>query len=111
MNALDIAVPLDTQARKEWIKYQLRLRGSSLAKIARELGINRHNCHNALVRRPYPRVQRAMAAKLGLQPHQLWPEWYHPDGTRKRVKPGPQERADKDTSDGASHNVRRGEAA
>lgn len=110
MTALDTAVPLDPHARLEWIKYQLRVRGTSLAKIARELGIDRHNCINAL-RRPYPRVQQAIADKLGLQPYHLWPEWYHRDGTRKRLKPGARKRATKDNSREATNNVRRREAA
>ena len=72
-------IPKDSAHRREWIKYQLRLKGISLSAIARELGVSRHAPRIALVT-PYPRMERAIAAKIGVPPEALWPERY---GTEK----------------------------
>jgi Ner family transcriptional regulator len=80
----EILVPLDARARREWIKYQLRVRGSSLSAIARELGVSRHAPRLALDK-PYPRMERAIAAKLGVEPRSLWPERYDAQGRPNRT--------------------------
>ena len=86
-------VPADPQARREWIKYQLRLRGLSLAAIARDLGVSRHAPHLALVK-PYPRMERAIADKLELEPRQIWPERYDESGKPNRTLGRPHKRID-----------------
>lgn len=58
-----------------WIKGMLELKKSSFAKIARELGVSRQAVRQALDV-PYPKMERAIAAKLGLSPEKLWPERY-----------------------------------
>lgn len=68
-------VPTDPLQRNEWIKYQLRLRGSSLSKLARELGMTRQAVRNALSSR-YPKMERVIAAEIGLRPETIWPERY-----------------------------------
>lgn len=80
-------IPADPVQRNEWIKYQLRLRGSSLSKLARRLGVTRQAVRNALSS-PYPKMERAIAAELELRPEDIWPERYagrgnpdSPDGT------------------------------
>ncbi len=80
----ELLVPLDAFARREWIKFQLRVRGSSLSAIARELEVSRHAPRLALVK-PYPRMERAIANKLGLQPQELWPERYDEHGKPNRT--------------------------
>lgn len=75
-------ISLSLEQRAEWIKYQLRLRGYSLAALAREAGVGRHAPQYAL-RHPYPRMESLIAQKLGLHPAQVWPERYHLDGTPK----------------------------
>jgi Ner family transcriptional regulator len=92
----DMLVPLDDRARREWIKYQLRVRGSSLSALARELGVSRHATRLALDK-PYPRMERAIAAKLGLQPKQLWPERYDEQGRPNRTigRPKPSSHGDR----------------
>lgn len=65
--------PRDNNARWEWIKYQLRTRGSSLAEVARSLNVSSPAVKNAKLT-PYPRVERAIAAVLNLSPLVLWPE-------------------------------------
>lgn len=68
-------IPADPVQRNEWIKYQLRLRGSSLSTLARRLGVTRQAVRNALSS-PYPKMERAIAAELDLRPEDIWPERY-----------------------------------
>nr|WP_241159831.1 helix-turn-helix domain-containing protein [Pseudomonas aeruginosa] len=60
-------IPRDNNVRWEWIKYQLRARGSSLAEVARSLDVSSPAVKNAKLN-PYPRVERAIAAVLDLSP-------------------------------------------
>ena len=59
----------------EWIKMQLRLCGSSLADIARELGVAKTTV-TAVSQglRRSRRIEAAIVAKLGMPPERLWPE-------------------------------------
>lgn len=84
MNRTDI--PLDPAQRWEWIKYQLRARGTSLAKLSRELGVSDTAVKNTK-RTAYPRMERAIAGALDLQPADLWPERWSSDDTPKRERP------------------------
>lgn len=61
--------------RRVWIKAQLELRKSSFADIARELGVSRQTVRKALDM-SYPKMERAIAVKLGLPPEVIWPERY-----------------------------------
>ena len=81
-------VPLEDNARREWIKFQLRVRGSSLSALARELGVSRHAPRLALVK-PYPKMERVIAEKLGLKPQELWPERYDENGRPNRTSGRP----------------------
>jgi len=73
----------DPQQRREWIKQNLRQRGSSLAQVARDHGVSRDAATLAL-KKPYPRMERAIAQALGLAPQQLWPERYDENGQPNR---------------------------
>lgn len=81
-------IPENLHERREWIKYQLRLRGKNLASVARELGVSRHASILAL-RKPYPRMEQAIAKNLGVSPSTLWPERYDSHGVpnRRRGRP------------------------
>ena len=68
-------IPDDPLQRNEWIKFQLRVRGSSFSKLARDLGVTRQAVRNALTSR-YPRMERVIAREIGLEPHVIWPERY-----------------------------------
>ena len=59
----------------------VRKRGSSLAGIARDVGLSRKSMSWALIR-PHDRANRAIAAFLKLPPHELWPEWFDAGGQR-----------------------------
>ncbi|MEF8834253.1 MAG: helix-turn-helix domain-containing protein [Halofilum sp. (in: g-proteobacteria)] len=71
-------IPADPMQRNEWIKFQLRIRGSSLSQLARDLGVTRQAVRNALSSR-YPRMERVIAAEIGLNPERIWPERYRSD--------------------------------
>lgn len=89
MMSIDTAtIPSDSRQRREWIKFQLRIRGSSLSQLARELNVTRSSTILALAK-PYPRVERAIARRIGLKPEQIWPERYDENGNpnRKRGRP------------------------
>lgn len=90
MNKTDI--PSDPSLRWEWIKYQLRSRGMSLAELARGQGVSDGAVKN-VKRLPYPRMERAIADALELEPVDLWPERWNVDGTPLRQRPNRQERA------------------
>ncbi|MBH9311523.1 helix-turn-helix domain-containing protein [Pseudomonas aeruginosa] len=79
-------IPRDNNVRWEWIKYQLRARGSSLAEVARSLDVSSPAVKNAKLN-PYPRVERAIAAVLALSPLVLWPERWLDDENPKRQRP------------------------
>ncbi len=74
-------VPSDPRTRHIWITAALHQKGSSFAKIAKELGVSSQAVLQA-TRVSNRRAQEAIAAKIGMPPQQLFAEWYHPDGTR-----------------------------
>lgn len=88
---MSIKFPTDPEQRWECVKYQLRLRGSSLASIAQELGVGRNAVINAK-RIRYPRVERAIARKLSVSPRDIWPERWQSDGAPRRERPNVGER-------------------
>ena len=64
----------------ERIKMRLRLAGSSLAEVARELGVAGTTVTSVSQSyRRSRRIEAAIAAKLGVLPRSLWPDRY-PDG-------------------------------
>lgn len=71
----DAKVPKNPTERRIWIKSQLELHKSSFSAIARENGVSVAAVHSA-VTRPYPKMQRLIAAKLGIPPEAIWPERY-----------------------------------
>lgn len=98
-NAMNMNIPLDSGQRWEWLKYQLRKRGTSLAQVADELGVTRTAVLNAKYL-PYPRMERAIAKQLDLAPGQIWPERWNADGTPCRQRPN---RAEKSASISSTH--------
>lgn len=87
MTSLDTDdIPADPRVRREWVKYKLRARGHSLASIARDLGVSR-DAPGLALRRPYPRMEYAIAERLGLSAPAIWPERYDPQGRPARGDP------------------------
>jgi len=67
--------PKNPDQRRAWILYQLHLAGSSFADLGREEGVTR-NCVRAAVYKRYPKMERAIARKIGRRPEDIWPERY-----------------------------------
>jgi Ner family transcriptional regulator len=84
MNATDI--PTDPGLRWEWIKYQLRIRGSSAADLARDLKVT-DRAIRATKTHAYPRIEREIAKVLDILPAIIWPERWNADGTPLRKRP------------------------
>ncbi|AKJ36907.1 Ner [Aeromonas hydrophila NJ-35] len=74
-NEICSEVPRDLTKKREWIKYQLKIRGLSLAKIGRKHNISRQVVSTALYRSS-PRWEHEIASALDMQPIELWPERY-----------------------------------
>ncbi|AXR09974.1 helix-turn-helix domain-containing protein [Pseudomonas aeruginosa] len=79
-------IPSDPHLRWEWIKWQLRSRGSSFSRLAASLDVDRHAMTN-VKRTPYPRMERAIAEALGLQPIEIWPERWESESEPCRKRP------------------------
>lgn len=65
---------------REEIKAMIRKRGVALEALSRRFGY----CPAAIgiaLRKPWPRLQAQVAEYLGTTPHDLWPQWYAPDGS------------------------------
>ena len=69
--------------RREWIRYQLAMRGESYAALGRRTGITAHCIYLALAK-PYPKVEAMLAEEMGLEPKDLFPERYTADGLPNR---------------------------
>ncbi|NWA40761.1 helix-turn-helix domain-containing protein [Pseudomonas reactans] len=89
MNTTEI--PSDPDMRWEWIKFQLRTKGSSLAKLARALNVSGPAVKN-VKRTAYPRMERAIAKVLDIKVEVLWPERWDANGTPNRQRPNRSER-------------------
>ena len=88
----DNEIPNEPELRWEWIKFQLRTKGTSLAQLARQLGVER-NALNNVKRVAYPRMERAIAQALGLTPFQIWPERWDKNEEPFRQRPGRAEKS------------------
>ena len=80
--------PQNPAERRAWIKYRLELAGYNFAKLSREHGLYRTAAKIALDK-PYPRMERAIAEKIGVPPEVIWPERYQPvkqNSKRRRHK-------------------------
>ncbi len=75
-------VPKNPRARWAWIKLHLILRGATIGDVANELGVTPWAVYKT-ARKPYPRVERALAARFGLKARDLFPERYDPTGAPK----------------------------
>lgn len=77
----------DPMKRKAWVRYQLELKGLSLASLAKRWGNTRQQPQRALYS-PYPLWEKRLAEELGLTPQQLFPERYDADGLPIRMTGG-----------------------
>ncbi|MBK5274584.1 MAG: helix-turn-helix domain-containing protein [Desulfuromonadales bacterium] len=70
--------PKNSDERQVWIMAMLRMKKSSYSSLARELGVTRSAVRKA-VWHSYPKMERAIAAKIGYVPSLIWPERYIKD--------------------------------
>lgn len=68
-------VPKKPEEKRAWLQYQLKLRGSSFAKVARRAGVTRKAVSKA-AHNPSERLANAFSAELELPAAVLWPERY-----------------------------------
>ncbi len=66
--------------RREWLKFQLALRGSSFSAIARASGYTHQAiCSIAGKRYGNRQVEALIAKTIGMDPEAIWPERYGKD--------------------------------
>ncbi|CAB5646177.1 helix-turn-helix domain-containing protein [Providencia hangzhouensis] len=53
----------------------LKKRGTSLARVSRDAGLNSRTLNNALDR-PWPKGERLIAEAIGISPSLIWPSRY-----------------------------------
>lgn len=69
----------DPEKRRAWVKYQIQLKGLSMAQVAANAGVTRECLYSAF-KKTYPRMEKVIADAVGLEPAVLWPERYDADG-------------------------------
>ena len=57
------------------IVYALKKKGTTLAELSRQAGLNSRTLNNALDRR-YPKGERIIAEAIGVNPEVIWPSRY-----------------------------------
>lgn len=77
--ALNPPIPDSPEERREWIKYQLRIRKISLRDLAGQYGVSRHAPQKALALH-YPLWEARIADALGVTAQDLWPERFKGNG-------------------------------
>lgn len=70
-----LEIPSDPSKRWEWIKYQLKLKNTSLAALGKQDKSSRQ-APQLVKTRHYPKWENIIAQSIGLLPHQIWPERY-----------------------------------
>jgi len=73
---ITINKPKEPHHLKEWVKYQLGIRRLSFAELARQNGGVRREVPGKVFYMSYPKWERIVAAAVGMQPEELWPERY-----------------------------------
>jgi Ner family transcriptional regulator len=82
-------IPKEPTQRRAWVGYQLKIRGSSLRRIALDNGVSHQAVGQALMA-PSFHLERVIAKAIGLSVQDLFPERYLVDGTRKLTTRGSQ---------------------
>ncbi|HHF4602157.1 helix-turn-helix domain-containing protein [Haemophilus influenzae] len=57
------------------IIYALKKKGTTLAALSRQSGLNSRTLNNALDRR-YPKGEKIIAGAIGVEPRTIWPSRY-----------------------------------
>jgi|GEM_PF-4874664 len=89
-------IPQDPLVRPGWIVAALHEHGDSVAELARRHGVAAQNISAAIHHRSSERIERAIAERLGIRPHALFPERFDADDLRIRLpRPQPTKRQGK----------------
>ncbi len=64
----------------------VRRKGSNLSQIAEQIGLSRKSMSWALGKR-HPRANLAIAAFIGVDPHEIWPRFFLPTGAPSGPEP------------------------
>lgn len=76
-----LPVPKEPGFRRAWLVYQLRLRGWSLAELARQEGVNYEALARTMVE-PNSHLEPIVARVLGTTVQELFPERFDKNGRR-----------------------------
>jgi len=76
-----VNIPKNPAERRVWITGQLRLRGTSLRRLAVQEGVSPQAMSNALML-PSSHLEEVIAKALGLTAQQLFPERFDANGNR-----------------------------
>lgn len=68
--------PKEPHLIKEWVKYQLGIRGLSFAELARRNGGVRREVPGKPFYQSYPKWEKIIAAAVDMKPEELWPARY-----------------------------------
>ena len=98
-------IPKEPDDRRVWIWVQLSRRGTSLSRLAEEIGKSRQSLSHALGN-PSEELEAVIAHALGLTAQQLFPERFTSDGIRI-----PRSRSKNRTTKRFIQNVKNEEAA
>lgn len=74
-------LPLNPSARRGWLVYELKKRGTTVSELARREGVSREAIGTAM-NQPASQIEKLIAQVLGYTPHQIWPERYDASGHR-----------------------------
>jgi len=98
-------IPKNPAQRRVWICGELRLRGTSLRRLAQKEKVS-HQAMSAALVTSSSHLQAVIAAALGLTPQQLFPEYFDRSGNRLNLTREPQRNTGR-----PGRNVESGEAA
>lgn len=74
--------PVSNDWSSHYIVYRLRERGQSTRRLSRQHGYEVSAASVAIQRR-WPKLERLIAAAIGVTPQEIWPSRYNADGTPK----------------------------
>ncbi len=100
--------PVSGDWHQAYIAYQLRLSSTSLRRISIAHGYKPNSASVAL-QKPWPKMERLIAAALGKAPCEIWPSRYDSDGNSKTAPKGGYR--SKHITRGDAVNVQKGKAA
>jgi Ner family transcriptional regulator len=81
------ANPIAEAPAQDWhpadVKAALHKAGWTLTALAAEYGLKSSNTLSKALTNSYPIAEKRIAEALGLQPKDIWPSRYYPDGSMK----------------------------